>query len=638
MVYHKITITFKKQFTSVEVRSKLFSVIQDKYSAGDIWAAYLNTGLSNIHETMVGTVCGHLSIYDFKKIITDGLAECEFEIEDISLAEDLTFTEFNNALGPLRSKKPITDIPSMGANTNRFKRNIDTACYDQLPQELNDEIDRIHRTKPDKFIGYPCIYVLPSGSLDAISILMKELYENNRLRSKYIYRNTTVDNYYSIGAPENEIITDEYLIADQSTDMAVMDGNKKYSINDISVLYQSRQIFICSSKSKDFWISTCNKFGVPCVYIDTTADIVNDTEIHDYIKSFLEKRNDPEIEITEELIDELTCMMNKNLTKRKKYNRLHLFNSLTHFFDMTYKVHKQFHEYMAIGKVSDDFGKGDAMRRLNELIGLKDAKNNIKSILNTFLYANAVSSVSVYSVLENRNMVFAGNPGTCKTTIARILSDVLYENNILKKPTIKEVGRQDLVGKYVGWTASIVKEAYEDAVGGILFIDEAYSLSQDRGGYGIEAINTIVQCMENYRHDVITIFAGYSEEMIHFLESNPGFKSRIGFYINFPNYTVDELGQIFEKMVKDKGLKVTSEAVKEVKKLFKTKMLSKDFGNGRFVRNILDKVIANHANRMISKYDNLFEAPKLEMLTIRKEDTLDLNIKEIISNASKAGF
>lgn len=635
MVYHRITITFEKAFTEKAISSKLVPLIENQCNFRNIWVVFTESQCVPIHDLMVAINSESISIHDFKDIVIAGLKECKFEILDVLLSEDISYYEFNSRLpSNLKSNKVLNNLRNMGADVGT-KKNIDAACYDQLPQSLVNEISRIRRTRPDYFIGYPCIYILPILNDGAISILMRELYENNRLRSKHIYRNAVIKNIYDFCSPENELITDNFLMHDQDADTATNDSNTMYSINNIATISRHRQLFIISSKSKDYWISACNKYHINCVYIDTNNDLIDDTELYDYIKSFLEKRNDPEVEITEDLIAELINMVRNGESRGYKFNRLRLFESLTVYFKNTYKLKKQFHEYMVNEKVSDNFGKGNSIKTLNRLIGLNEVKNDIKSLLNVFLYANSMNKATV---LENKNMIFTGNPGTCKTTVARLLANILYENGVITNERIKEVGRQDLVGKWVGWTASIVKKAYEDAEGGILFIDEAYSLSQDKGGYGIEAINTIVQCMENYRDTTITIFAGYPEEMAHFLESNPGLRSRIGFYVNFPNYTVDELCQIFKKMVKDRGLKVTSGAIENIKNLFETKMMSKDFGNGRFVRNVLDKVVANHANRMINKYSNIFDAPMTDKITIRKEDVMDLNIKGIVVNTNKAGF
>ena len=144
-----------------------------------------------------------------------------------------------------------------------------------------------------------------------------------------------------------------------------------------------------------------------------------------------------------------------------------------------------------------------------------------------------------------RHMVFTGNPGTAKTTVARLFARIMKENNLLETGEFIEVGRADLVGKFVGWTASLIKKRFSEAKGGVLFIDEAYSLVDDRSGsFGDEAINTIVQEMENNRENVIVIFAGYPDRMKEFIDRNPGLSSRIAFHVSFPDYSTPELCDI----------------------------------------------------------------------------------------------
>lgn len=153
------------------------------------------------------------------------------------------------------------------------------------------------------------------------------------------------------------------------------------------------------------------------------------------------------------------------------------------------------------------------------------------------------------------HMVFTGNPGTAKTTVARLFARIMRENGLLSRGHLVEVGRGDLVGKYVGWTAQTVQKKFEQAEGGVLFIDEAYALVDDRSGsYGDEAINTIVQEMENHRDDMVVIFAGYPDRMEEFLQKNPGLRSRIAYHVPFADYSVEELCSIAALTARKKGL------------------------------------------------------------------------------------
>ena len=227
-------------------------------------------------------------------------------------------------------------------------------------------------------------------------------------------------------------------------------------------------------------------------------------------------------------------------------------------------------------------------------------------------------------LFRSRHMIFTGNPGTAKTTVARLLAEILKENGILKTGAFIECGRADLVGKYVGWTAQIVKEKFSQAQGGILFIDEAYSLVEDRGGlYGDEAINTIVQEMENKRGDVIVIFAGYPGKMKEFLAKNEGLRSRIAFHVDFPDYGSDELMGILEKMLLDKQYVMTSQAKAKAQQIFKQVCTRNEFGNGRFVRNLFEQAVNRQATRISESAEEEIGREKLFEL---QEIDLDVNI------------
>jgi SpoVK/Ycf46/Vps4 family AAA+-type ATPase len=202
-------------------------------------------------------------------------------------------------------------------------------------------------------------------------------------------------------------------------------------------------------------------------------------------------------------------------------------------------------------------------------------------------------------------MVFTGNPGTAKTTVARLLAEILRDEKILPSGKFVEAGRADLVGQFVGHTAPLVKRKFKEAKGGILFIDEAYSLCDDNmNSFGDEAINTIVQEMENNREDTIVIFAGYPEPMREFLERNPGMTSRIAFKLHFEDYTVDELCDITKLMVKNKEMSITEEALAKLREQYEAVYQRNDYGNGRYVRKVLEEAEMNLAERLLHLDEN----------------------------------
>lgn len=263
-----------------------------------------------------------------------------------------------------------------------------------------------------------------------------------------------------------------------------------------------------------------------------------------------------------------------------------------------------------------------AYQELQQMIGLDSIKTTIDRILNYHKLMAIYRKKDKSFEAPSMHMAFTGSPGTAKTTVARLLAKILKENKILKKGVYVEVGRSDLVGMYVGWTANIVKQKFEEAKGGILFIDEAYSLLDDRKGmYGDEAINTIVQEMENNREDTLVIFGGYSEPMKEFLDRNPGLRSRVNFTIEFKDYTAEELLDIIRLMAQKKHLQIDTPAEPLLLDIFSQARRDNSFGNGRFARNLIEQALMKHSDRLAHTEGDI-AAERLFLL--EREDFLGL--------------
>lgn len=243
------------------------------------------------------------------------------------------------------------------------------------------------------------------------------------------------------------------------------------------------------------------------------------------------------------------------------------------------------------------------MKEINNLVGMKNIKDQIKTLVNLIKIKKErevrklpISKISLHAV-------FYGPPGTGKTTIARLLGKVYKYLGLLSKGHIIETDRAGLVAGYVGQTAIQVDKVVGEALDGVLFIDEAYSLKSSNGSndFGQEAIETILKRMEDYRDRLVIIVAGYPDEMKEFIESNPGLKSRFSRYFYFKDYTPDELLKIFNVFCKNAVFKITKKAKAKLLELFKSLYLKKDrtFGNGRLVRNIFERIIENQANRLV---------------------------------------
>lgn len=274
--------------------------------------------------------------------------------------------------------------------------------------------------------------------------------------------------------------------------------------------------------------------------------------------------------------------------------------------------------------------KPSSADRLQELIGLDNVKEQVKKITAFAKMKRDMKERGQGNMNLALNMEFIGNPGTAKTTVARILANIFHEIGLLPYGEVLEVGRADLVAGYVGQTADKVKSVFQKARGKVLFIDEAYSLVENRrGDYGDEAITTIVQEMENHRDETIVIFAGYPDEMEEFFSINPGLRSRVPFQISFADYSAEELVQITKLEAEKHGFSIAEQAVGVVADLCREIVGQRVAGNGRFCRNLVEEAILNYADRVYGG-DGDFEHAEDDAKDNAKDNATGLEEKDFV--------
>ena len=437
--------------------------------------------------------------------------------------------------------------------------------------------------------------------LDLIKII-RQLYILLGIISKdskclYVHMNNNANNFLL-----KDIKNDEEIIIIDMLDYEDSYSNIKYKI-DIAQREQPKKIYIILENSR--------RGKTNALFINDFQWYININEISNedkekYIKDFLLKHKIKSNDI-----------WIKNLSNEPYYN---VKNKLTNVL-VQCKINNKFEIFEKpndTDKSNPDKSK-TGLEELNELIGLETVKDQI---LKTINYLKICKDRKNMPMLH---MCFNGNPGTGKTTVARILGKIFVEEKILsQKNNFVEVQRADLIGKYVGHTAPLTNEHINKARGGILFIDEAYSLSsyiEDEAGrdFGAECIATLIKGMEDYRDEMCVILAGYTKEMNHLLQANPGFESRIQFKIEFPDYSKEDLYKIFKQLCQKEKYTISATVENILLEHFEVSRNKSNFSNARYVRNLFEKIKIEQANRVIKTCKN-------------KNSILKIDVQNVINN------
>lgn len=506
---------------------------------------------------------------------------------------------------------------------------IDAAKKCLLEGTLVPEIERIFQGGIDKRIyGNPVHYMLITNDADvrdqAAYILIRALYANGRIENKRFMWTVVTNHWFEISkfkdifkANAGGVLTYEFRTDNENKNEYAGIAVKLYD-GICEAMRQCRNetltIFCVPRDSKKIKRAITERIGNVSL-IEIKEDVVACERARQYL---IDKAKDNDVEPNEKLFAKLSDSGSG-----------FVIGELNDMFDEWFDEYLKtciFPQYQIIESASAGITEtkpmGNCYSELQSMIGLDNIKGMVDSVINFYKMQKLYKDSGIGNEQITMHMVFTGNPGTAKTTVARLLCGILKDNKVISSGAFVEVGRADLIEKFVGWTAQNVKEKFKEAKGGVLFVDEAYSLIDDRDGmYGDEAINTIVQCMENDRDDVIVIFAGYPKKMDDFISKNPGLRSRIAFNVEFADYTADELWQISMLMTERSGMHIEAEAKEKLVPLFNRERKHEDFGNGRFVRNVVDRAMMNQASRLASKG---FESISKEMLTLLKIEDFEM--------------
>ncbi|MCR5686177.1 MAG: AAA family ATPase [Lachnospiraceae bacterium] len=472
---------------------------------------------------------------------------------------------------------------------------------------LNNELERIYSDANEKkYYGNPVHYRITASSsksaMDIVDIMVPALIANKRLCGKRILKIHSI----CAGCYDENDLRNLFETAHGNAVVIEMtgidDGHGNYAPS-----YQQAIDYIDTIIEKNhldtlcFFVEIMDNPGFAEKLIAKVCENIHIISIKEgcgdrsTAKAYLKRLGDKDsFTMSDREIEEA-------LKDKKIFSVEEIYNIYGKWFKngLRTSIYKAYNDY-EFDKPMDEDKKSEPYDDLQKMVGLTEIKQVVDEIIDASKIQKIRWQRGLSAQKASLHMIFTGNPGSAKTTVARLIAQILRKEDILESGNFVECGRADLIARYVGWTAKNVRAKFREAKGGILFIDEAYSLVDDSHSFADEAINTIVQEMENHREDVIVIFAGYPDKMEDFLNKNEGLRSRIAFHLDFPDYDPDEMSEILKLMADARGYQIEAAGMRKCYDIFKSVCKEADFGNGRFVRNLLEQAEMAQAHRLAS--------------------------------------
>ena len=510
-------------------------------------------------------------------------------------------------------------------------------------KSFREELDRIYSDDNVKgFYGNPVHYKISASStkaaMDIVNILVPALIENKRLYGKRIVRVFNINE----GCYDESELENLFRSSQGNAVIIEMCGTDEDHGNFASSYHRVIEFF--------YKVITKYQLNTLCIFVECSkrpgfsaqmvSKLQEDIRIviinegygdREQAKQYLLRLADPEIYTpTDEEMEE-------ELSKKSMYSveDVYLIHDSWYKNGLSKHIYKAYSNFECVLEEKKDNCK--PYEELQQMIGLANIKKLVDEIIDAGKIGKLKQGCGLSYQRASMHMVFTGNPGSAKTSVARLLAQILRKENIIDGGKFVECGRADLIARYVGWTAKQVRAKFREAKGGILFIDEAYSLVDDTRSFADEAINTIVQEMENQRDDVIVILAGYPGKMSEFLDKNEGLRSRIAFHLDFPDYNPDEMTDILKFMIDKQGYHIGGKALEKCHGIFESACLMEDFGNGRFARNLFEQAQMAQSRRLVTEYKDKKIGSKA-LRTLKCED-FEVNIAEKVkTQRSPIGF